>query len=147
MAGLYAGWSLLTRTGNDARYADVTIFEQDKRIGGRLHTMAPPHAPHLRCELGGMRYIDTQDLVVDLIAELGLASHLFPVGDEHDLFYLKGERFDLGEFKAKTVRAPYDLKIIEEGMSPPELMAGVLRRWGSFASTFHLKPCNTPWMV
>ncbi|MCG6939747.1 MAG: FAD-dependent oxidoreductase [Thiohalocapsa sp.] len=129
VAGVYTGWSLRTRAsalaGNDGP-PHVAIFEQGERVGGRLFTATPPHAPHLKCELGGMRYIDTQDLVVDLIAELGLASKPFMVGDEHNLNYLRGERFTLADLHAGSERIPYALAPDERGKAPPELLAKAL---------------------
>lgn len=135
MAGLYCGWSLVTRAipsslcgGNDG-VPKVAIFEGSGRIGGRLYTIVPPHAPHLRCELGGMRYLDNQTLVVDLIDALKLDSELFPIMDEHDLFYLKGQRFTLADLQKTPDIAPYDLREDERGKGPSELLAAMLDRF------------------
>lgn len=134
VGGAYCGWSLRTRpcqvpdaaNASDGR-PSVAIFEQSARIGGRLFTAAPPHAPHVKCELGGMRYIDTQDLIVDLIDELELASKPFMVGDEHNLNYLRGERFTLADLHDGDPRIPYALPEDERGRAPPELLAKALK--------------------
>lgn len=134
VAGTYCGWSLRMRScqvpgavkAGDGR-PSVAIVEQSARIGGRLFTAIPPNAPHVKCELGGMRYIDTQDLVVDLIDELQLASKPFMVGDEHNLNYLRGERFTLADLHAGDPRIPYALAEDERGKAPPELLAKALK--------------------
>lgn len=133
VSGAYCGWALRSRDcqvpdteGASAGGPSVAIFEQSERIGGRLFTATPPHAPHLKCELGGMRYIDTQDLVVDLINELGLASKPFMVGDDHNLNYLRGERFTLADLHAGDPRIPYALADDERAKAPPDLLAKAL---------------------
>ncbi|XWN31161.1 MAG: FAD-dependent oxidoreductase [Devosia sp.] len=132
VAGLYAGWSLRTRSsglGPSGEAPSVAVFEAGERLGGRLYSRVPPHAPHLMCELGGMRFIDTQDLVVDLIRELGLSSHVFPVGDENNLHLLRGVRFALADLLGGQHAIPYDVAPSEARQTPSQLLAGVLRQF------------------
>ncbi|MGI9538887.1 MAG: flavin monoamine oxidase family protein [Miltoncostaeaceae bacterium] len=129
MAGLYTGWSLLARgtpvPGGEGG-TRVTILESGARTGGRLMTIPPPHAPHLRAELGGMRFLTTQALVADLIDHLGLPHHVFPMGDDHDLHYLRGARFPLSALESGDPVVPYDLADDERGATIAQLMGRVL---------------------
>ena len=60
ISGVYAGWRLL----GSGQAKSVTIFEQSKRVGGRLLSLQPPGLPDVWCELGGMRYTSNQPNVV-----------------------------------------------------------------------------------
>ena len=125
VAGLYAGYSLLER-GDRPR---VEVLEATDRTAGRLYTLVPPHAPHLRCEIGGMRFKSTQSLVVDLIDHLGLPHRPFPLGDmsdSHDLHYLRGSHFSLAELLAESPKVPYGLADDERGKSVPQILAKVI---------------------
>jgi monoamine oxidase len=104
----------------------VVVLESDGRTGGRLHTVRPPEAPHLRAEIGGMRYLDSQRLVVALIAALGLAHRDFTMLDDHDLHLLRGSRFTVADLRAGAA-VPYDLAPAERGHTPQELMGTVVR--------------------
>ncbi len=135
VAGLYAGYSLLTRgagvPGGGPGSPRVAILEADHRTGGRLSTVTPPDAPHLHAEIGGMRFTSTQTLVVDLIDHLGLGHRPFPLGDmsdSHDLHYLRGRHFSLAELQAGSDRVPYALTPEERGLSVPQLLGRVLNR-------------------
>jgi monoamine oxidase len=54
----------------------IGLFEQTRRIGGRLHSLHIAGLGH-PIELGGMRYIDSQPRVSRLIDEFGIATHPF----------------------------------------------------------------------
>ena len=127
ISGLYAGWSLLARVPEGEEFPRVALFEAGSRLGGRLHTIVPPHAPHLRCELGGMRYLSTQPMVADLIDHLGLTHRAFPLGDDHDLLYLRGTRFSIGDLKAGASSVPYALAPGERGKTVAEMLAQVIK--------------------
>ena len=64
ISGLYSGWRL--RSGEFASEIGLSnppsthIFELSNRIGGRLLTVHLEGMPHVRCELGGMRYIQAK---------------------------------------------------------------------------------------
>lgn len=132
VAGLYAGYSLLTRGAglpDSDGQPTVAILEADSRTGGRLLTITPPGAPHLHAEIGGMRFKSTQSLLVDLIEHLGLPHRPFPLGDmsdSHDLHYLRGERFSLAELQSGSAQIPYDLAPQERKKSVPQLLGTVL---------------------
>lgn len=59
-AGLYCAWRLL-RQKPDLR---VHLFEKQERLGGRLMSVKLPGIDFRRAELGGMRYIPTQQKIV-----------------------------------------------------------------------------------
>src|SRR5918994_2094949 len=69
VGGAYAAWRLLTgevdaNGGLDLRSSGakpkVGLFELSGRIGGRLYSVVPRDMPHVRAELGGMRFVDNQ---------------------------------------------------------------------------------------
>ncbi|MGZ5932203.1 MAG: NAD(P)-binding protein, partial [Rhizomicrobium sp.] len=53
-SGSYAAWRL-RQERPDLR---VRLFEASERIGGRLHSVSFPQAPHLVAEAGGMRFLE-----------------------------------------------------------------------------------------
>jgi monoamine oxidase len=72
-SGLYAAYRLLTGTpgpgspvaqgsGKGGR-PSVAVFEATGRLGGRIWSVVPPGAPHLVAEFGGMRFLQTQEIV------------------------------------------------------------------------------------
>src|SRR5262249_35680981 len=95
ISGLYSGWRL--RAGAFARGEwrqnppKTHVFELGDRIGGRLLTAFLEGMPHVRCELGGMRYIWAEatpsnllpghQMVHNLGEKLQLTSIPFPMGD------------------------------------------------------------------
>src|ERR1700691_5489633 len=70
VAGTYAAW----RIASEQPHLRVAIFEMSDRIGGRLRSIAFPEAPHLVGEAGGMRYLQSQKHVFNLIKYLNLPS-------------------------------------------------------------------------
>src|SRR6202161_1806039 len=120
VSGVYVGWRLLNAGAGEA----VTIFEQSKRVGGRLLSLQPPGLPGVWCELGGMRYTSNQPNVVGLINELHLATHVFPVGEDENLLYLRGKHLRQAQFDDPGTPLPYQLEWAERGMNP-----GVLLGW------------------
>src|SRR3954469_11438067 len=82
----------------------IGLFEYSDRIGGRLYTTTLPRLPNVKAELGGMRYIPTQHIMVaDLVKHLNLQTKDFPmgapgpVGSNCNLFYLRGKHLRLHE--------------------------------------------------
>ncbi|MBE1468940.1 flavin monoamine oxidase family protein [Kibdelosporangium phytohabitans] len=79
VSGLYAGWRILADARTRGKPVPrVTIYELGDRIGGRLQTWLP-FGPDggIRAELGGMRFLDNQQLLCTLLAELGFARQDF----------------------------------------------------------------------
>lgn len=82
-SGLYSAY----RLANDKKYENkkVHVFEMSNKIGGRLESVEVP-LTDLIAELGGMRYINTQEIVTALIeTKLGLENEPFPMGDDSRL--------------------------------------------------------------
>jgi lysine 2-monooxygenase len=132
VSGLYAAWSLRTRDPGPRalfggpRPPSVAVFDMAQRVGGRLLSVAPPLAPHLRAELGGMRFLPTQRLVAGLIEQLGLDTRPLQLADEHSLVYLRGETHRIPELADPQVRLPYDLAPAERGRTPTQLLASAI---------------------
>src|SRR5438270_10453928 len=103
VSGAYCAWRLQEE---DAQ-ARIALFEYSDRIGGRLFTVTLPGLPHVKAEVGGMRYIPTQHkMVANLIGHLKLPTKDFPmgapapVGSNCNLFYLRGRHLRLHELSA-----------------------------------------------
>ena len=92
------------------------------RIGGRLLSVTPPGMPHVRCELGGMRYVSTQPLVSSLVEKkLGLPVKEFVVGRPENFAYLRGKHIRTSEF-SDPHKVPYKLDWAERGYAPGDLL-------------------------
>lgn len=150
IAGLYSGWRL--RTGTFAEQAGYSkppvthVFELGSRVGGRLVTAFLEGMPHVRCELGGMRYImgkgkppptnplPGHQMVHRLGAKLGLTSIPFAMGDGNTLYYTRRHRFRVKDIHA-GFPLPYGLEAWEQRKSDDDLFAiivkDVLARFGA----------------
>src|SRR3954449_6882386 len=104
VSGAYSAWRLQQEKGATSR---VALFEYSDRIGGRLYTVTLPGLPHVKAEVGGMRYIpDSHIMVADLVTHLKLPTKVFPMGGAPppkgpgancNLFYLRGKHLRLHE--------------------------------------------------
>src|SRR5579872_6205916 len=124
VSGAYSAWRLQHALGADAR---IGLFEYSDRIGGRLYTVTMPGLPHVKAEVGGMRYIpDSHIMVANLIDHLSLPTKNFPmgapppVGSNCNLFYLRGRHLRLHEL-ADPSKVPYNLAWSERGLGPTNL--------------------------
>jgi len=122
VSGVYSGWRLASAKEQER----VELFELSDRIGGRLFSVVPEGMPNVRAEVGGMRYMNYQKLVVGLIETLGLPFREFPLGDENNLFYLRGHRFKESDFSDPS-KIPYFLRKEEEGKIPRALLRSVIQ--------------------
>ena len=57
----YCAWRLQQARGEKE---SIALFEYSDRIGGRLLSVALPGLPDVYAELGGMRYIPDQHVIV-----------------------------------------------------------------------------------
>jgi monoamine oxidase len=138
VAGAYAAWRLmaseptgarpgtLTARRKDGRTA-VALFEMSDRVGGRLRSLAPPDQPHLRAELGAMRFPTSHSLVVSLVGQLGLETKPFPVSSGANLHYLRGRRLRQREWGQPDV-LPYLLDPEDRRTSLDDLLIALIER-------------------
>lgn len=128
VAGAYSAWRLQQATPE----AHIGLFEYSNRIGGRLFTVTLPGLPHVKAEVGGMRYIpESHRMVASLVEHLGLPTKDFPmgapepVGAKCNLFYLRGHHLRLSEL-ADPAKVPYKLAWSERGLGPTNLQVQVM---------------------
>lgn len=129
VAGAYTAWRLQGERGRDEA---IGLFEYGDRIGGRLYSITMPGMPHVKAELGGMRFIPTEHIMVaDLVKHLKLETKDFPmgapapVGSNCNLFYLRGKHLRLHEL-SDPAKVPYNLAWSERGLGPTDLQVQVM---------------------
>ncbi len=119
VSGVYSAWRL--KAANPRQ--NIRLFEGSKRIGGRLVSVTPPGMPHVRCELGGMRYMSSQTLVRSLVEnKLGLETCPQPVSEPENLAYLRGKHLRISELSDAS-KLPYNLDWAERGRRPDDLVS------------------------
>lgn len=136
VSGTYSAWRLQEALGNSE---SIALFEYSDRIGGRLYTVTMPGLPHVKAEVGGMRYIKGQQPVVTALVEhLKLPTTPFlmgapspdgnnePGGDKNNLYYLRGKHLRLHEL-TDPEKLPYHLAWSERGMDPTQLQKRVMK--------------------
>src|SRR5580693_8168138 len=128
VSGAYSAW----RLQQSKTEAHIGLFEYSDRIGGRLYTATIAGLPHVKAELGGMRYIPGQHILVKcLVDHLRLAKKDFPmgapapVGSKCNLFYLRGRHLRLHELE-DPAKVPYNLAWSERGLGPTNLQVQVM---------------------
>ncbi|MGK9168462.1 FAD-dependent oxidoreductase [Inquilinus limosus] len=121
MGGVYSAWRLATAPDSRIPAAGIHLFEMSDRIGGRLDTVRLPGMPHVPAELGGMRIMTSQPIVMWLVGRLGFETVKFPMGGPQNLAYLRGHRFHVGQYSDPSV-VPYWLTDEERGKSPSQLV-------------------------
>ena len=121
VSGTYTAWRL-AQAGKK-----VALFEASQRIGGRLFSAQPKGMPHLRAELGGMRFPHHHQFVWALAEELGLKRTTFPNADDVNFFFLRGRRLAPEEL-ADPEKVPYFLAPEERGKDPESLLFELFMR-------------------
>lgn len=98
-SGLYSGYRLKTGVDTEGRplHKNVQIFEASDRICGRLDSIQLP-GMNVTGELGGMRYMEHQEIINGLINQYesqGLLTSIDfnPSKEEEQLYYLRKQRF------------------------------------------------------
>jgi hypothetical protein len=131
VSGAYSAWRLQQTQGKELA---IGLFEYGDRIGGRLFSVTLPGLPHVKAEVGGMRYIPTSHLMVaNLVTRLGLATKDFPMGAggkegaQCNLFYLRGKHLRLHELDDPD-KVPYNLAWSERGLGPTNLQVQAMNR-------------------
>ena len=139
ISGLYTGWRL--RAGQFAsdtpfeRRPTTHLFELGGRLGGRLLTTFLHGMPHVRCELGGMRYIRAQatpdnplpghQMVDNLGKKLGLRPIPFPMGDGNSMYYVRRQRCRVNDIR-KGIKIPYNLDAWEQMKTDDDLFPEII---------------------
>lgn len=144
VSGAYCAWRLQHHLKSEAR---VALFEYSDRIGGRLYTVTLPGLPHVKAEVGGMRYIPSEHIMVaSLVDHLKLKTKAFPmgapdpVGSNCNLFYLRGKHLRLHEL-ADPAKVPYNLSWNERGLGPTNLQVQVMNN--IYPGMANLSLCDT----
>jgi monoamine oxidase len=124
ISGVYTAWRL--------KQADPTLniglFEYSDRIGGRLYSYPMPGMPHIKAELGGMRWLTSHEIVVGLIDHLNLATREFPMGPDggaNNLMYLRRRQLRVKDL-TDPAKVPYLMNPDEQGMNPDQMQAYVM---------------------
>jgi len=132
--GTYAGWRLKTGyVDRDTRLSQfmsdnggnlrVRLYEGSDRIGGRLESLIPPGAPHLRAEFGGMGYSSNHIVVKQLVENvLKLPIVDFPAGTDQNINYLRGVFYRLADYHSNPSIVPYRVRPTEYGKDFSEII-------------------------
>lgn len=115
--GVYAAW----RLREDRPAATVRVLEASGRVGGRLESLTPPGAPHLRAEFGGMGFDTNHQLVEAVVDALSLPTAPFPSSGPA-YAWLRGVPL-LGSQLTDAAAVPYRLPPSEQGQSFAQLLA------------------------
>lgn len=127
MGGVYSAWRLAADDQTSVNASDVALFEMSDRLGGRLMTYHFPGMPNTVTELGGMRLVSTQDVMMGLSRRLRLELNQFPMGDDKNLVYVRRKRFKSHEFADPDV-SPYNLPPWERGLTPAQAMSAAINK-------------------
>lgn len=134
VSGVYSAWRLVTadlansdlaQNADQAGRLDVHLYELSDRIGGRLISLDPPEMTGIKAEFGGMRYLTNQPLVSDLIEKLDLVTRPFPVGEDDNIYYIRGQHLRAREFTIPDM-LPYKVSWLEQGKTPGQLIAAAI---------------------
>ncbi|MGH3976018.1 MAG: FAD-dependent oxidoreductase, partial [Pseudonocardiaceae bacterium] len=106
----------------------MAIFEMGDRVGGRLLTWLPAgRQGGLRAELGGMRFFEQQELVWNLLPQLGFPCQEiipFPVEGPNPRLLLRGVSTPLD---TPDPTARYDVPASVEGKQPGTVLTEVIK--------------------
>lgn len=144
-SGLYTAYRLTSEKKYKA--SDVQIFDMSSKLGGRLESVIMP-GMNFWGELGGMRYLTSQEIVTTLIEGYPLTEKdlskrtpvlkdkmtpvLFPMGDSTKLLmYLRKERtkqdaWTVAQGKNKKLQTRYYLNEDDLGFSSDQLFNKII---------------------
>ena len=134
VSGVYTGWRLLAGdygTGG-RRPESVAVFDMLDRVGGRLQSVVLP-GMEIAGELGGMRYLTSQEIVTTLIEQVfQLNACEFPMGDPATHFvYMRRQRFRAdawsnAQAKGEVFRTRFFLDDDDQGFSADQLFNKII---------------------
>jgi monoamine oxidase len=133
VSGVYSAWKLKKSFPDQ----NIVVFEGSDHIGGRLLSVKPPEIPNMTAELGGMRILEnTQKLIVDLIQTLNdelpaseqITLYDFPVDEDQNLAYLRGEYLRLVDFVTQPDKVPYNMSFLEKGNGPGTIIVNAIEQ-------------------
>lgn len=134
VSGLYAAYRLTHDARRPVPAEQVQVFEMSDRIGGRLESVILP-GMEIAGELGGMRYISSQEIVRALIEDVfaNELTHIpFPMGDDgHHFGYFRKQRmrmnaWEAAQEKGEKFASRYHLNPGDEGYSADQLFNKVV---------------------
>jgi monoamine oxidase len=134
VSGLYSAYRLTNKAAAKDSLPKVHVFEMGHRIGGRLFSVTLPKM-NVSAELGGMRYLDSQQIVTQLIENVfkdDLHHIDFPMGDDSNLFvYLRKQRLIANQWLeeqrcGRKLKTRYYLNEADEGYSADQLFNKVV---------------------
>ncbi len=141
-SGIYTAWRLTQASHDELRCIrekiggegplKITVFEGSDRIGGRLLSASPASMPDEPMEIGGMRFLDNQPLVRDLVAKLDIKHHPQVVDDPKNFAWLRRKHFVQSELTNPGTKLPYNLTDIEEAVVKASATPAELIFWAVF---------------
>ncbi len=132
VSGLYSAYRLVVDGGMPAN--QVQIFEMGDRLGGRLELVRLP-GMSITGELGGMRYMTSQEIVTSLIEKVFsklVTPVVFPMGDPADLLtYYRKQRlrqnaWTTAQSQGQTLVTNYQLNSGDVGLNFDQLFNKVV---------------------
>ncbi len=123
VAGVYAAW----RLRQEQPHLRLRLFESSDRIGGRLHSVAFPQAPHLVAEAGGMRFLEAHTHVFSLVNALGLPSRGYPIDEPANRLMLRGRNFPLSDVTAGRARFPFSVPDVDQTPQADYLLRAIAK--------------------
>jgi monoamine oxidase len=132
VSGVYSAWKLQKEFPDQK----IVVFEGSDHIGGRLLSVTPPNIPDMVAELGGMRILENnQLLIVQLIKDLNallpddkkITTYDFPVDESQNIAYLRGEYLRLFDFNIPGT-VPYNLSFLEAGNGPGTIIVNAIEQ-------------------
>lgn len=115
MAGLSAAYEL-KRAGHQ-----VTLFEAQQRVGGRLQTYREPFTHGLYAEAGGMRLPKSHALTMAYVEKFNLTTTPFTMGNPNCYVFMNGKKMRLHEFRTDPGVLGFELSENERGKTASEL--------------------------
>ena len=131
ITGLFMAWRIATQRPEMARR--IVILEATGRTGGRLKTNEVEHKKNrILVEEGGMRFLESHRMLFKVLDDLDLRSKVqsFGMGDDQNLYFLRGRRFTRGDGKRNQNAIwseIYRLEPKEQGKSPFSIVEGVMK--------------------